>query len=52
MEEYLKATKVIDWQHPKIIANIKVRSHLAGFEWVPDKIYHMNRVTCRVLKEL
>jgi transglutaminase-like putative cysteine protease len=61
MEEYLKATEIIDWQHPKII---KLANQIAldyptstaiakaCFEWVRDQIYHsvdyqMNPVTCR-----
>lgn len=61
MEEYLKATEIIDWQHPEII---ELASRIASdhqtsmaiakacFEWVRDQIYHsvdyqMNPVTCR-----
>lgn len=61
MEEYLKVSEVIDWQHPKIIERAK---HIAlgfetptaiaqaCFEWVRDEIFHsvdyqMNPLTCR-----
>ncbi|WP_338442646.1 transglutaminase family protein [Synechococcus elongatus IITB4] len=61
MEEYLKASEVIDWQHPTIIeiANQIASSYetptaiaKACFEWVRDEIchsfdYQMNPVTCR-----
>jgi transglutaminase-like putative cysteine protease len=61
MEEYLKATEVIDWQHPEVIDRAQqIASGLesaeaiakACFEWVRDEIYHsfdyqMNPVTCR-----
>jgi transglutaminase-like putative cysteine protease len=61
MEEYLKASEVIDWQHPEIIDRAKQLSlgletpgaiAKACFEWVRDEIYHsfdyqMNPVTCR-----
>lgn len=61
MEEYLKASEVIDWQHPTIVElakNIALRYQTseaiakACFEWVRDEIYHsydyqMNPVTCR-----
>jgi transglutaminase-like putative cysteine protease len=61
MEEFLKATEVIDWQHPKIIdcaqqiaEGIETPRAIAKacFEWVRDGIYHsfdyqMNPVTCR-----
>jgi transglutaminase-like putative cysteine protease len=61
MEEYLKASEVIDWQHPEVIdraQQIALRLETPGaiakacFEWVRDEIYHsfdyqMNPVTCR-----
>jgi transglutaminase-like putative cysteine protease len=61
MEEYLKATEVIDWQHPEVIDRAQqIASGLesaeaiakACFEWIRDEIYHsfdyqMNPVTCR-----
>jgi transglutaminase-like putative cysteine protease len=61
MEEYLRASAVIDWQHPKIVELAKqiALSHKtstaiakASFEWVRDEIrhsfdYQMNPVTCR-----
>ncbi|MCV3212291.1 transglutaminase family protein [Plectonema radiosum NIES-515] len=61
MEEYLKASEVIDWQHPTILELAKKIGFkyqtseaiaLACFEWVRDKIYHsydyqMNPLTCR-----
>jgi transglutaminase-like putative cysteine protease len=61
MEEYLRASEVIDWQHPEIIELAKqiTSGHetstaiaKACFEWVRDEIchsfdYHMNPVTCR-----
>lgn len=60
MEEYLRASEVIDWQHPEIVelANQIASGHKtsteiakACFEWVRDKIchsfdYQMNPVTC------
>ncbi|AFY66642.1 transglutaminase family protein [Geitlerinema sp. PCC 7407] len=61
MEEYLRASDVIDWQHPEIIelANQIASGHgtstaiaKACFEWVRDEIchsfdYRMNPVTWR-----
>ncbi len=61
MEEYLKASEVIDWQHPTIVElakkiGLKYQTSeaiaLACFQWVRDKIYHsydyqMNPLTCR-----
>ncbi len=61
MEEYLRVSEVIDWQHPEIIglANQIATGHetsikiaKACFEWVRDEIHHsfdyqMNPVTCR-----
>lgn len=61
MKEYLKATEVIDWQHPEVIELAKqiASGHptstaiaKACFEWVRDQIchsvdYQMNPVTCR-----
>ncbi|KAM3095492.1 transglutaminase family protein [Phormidesmis sp. 146-35] len=61
MEEYLRASEVINWQHPEIVelANQIASGHKtstaiakACFEWVRDEIFHsydyqMNPVTCR-----
>jgi transglutaminase-like putative cysteine protease len=61
MEDYLKASKIIDWQHPTIRERAKqigwgletpVAIAKACFEWVRDEIahsfdYQMNPVTCR-----
>ncbi len=61
MEEYLRASEVIDWQHPDIIELAKqiTSGHetstaiaKACFQWVRDEIchsfdYQMNPVTCR-----
>jgi transglutaminase-like putative cysteine protease len=61
MEEYLKVSEVIDWQHPTIMEQAQQISGECGtpssiakacFEWVRDEIYHsvdyqMNPVTCR-----
>ncbi|MGL5794516.1 MAG: transglutaminase-like domain-containing protein, partial [Waterburya sp.] len=61
MQEYLKVSEVIDWQHPKIIDCAKqiasgcetpTKIAKASFEWVRDEIYHsydyqMNPVTYR-----
>ncbi len=61
MEEYLRASEVIDWSHPEIIELAKqiASGHetstaiaKACFEWVRDEIchsfdYQMNPVTCR-----
>ncbi|WP_370684489.1 transglutaminase family protein [Nostoc sp. KVJ20] len=61
MEEYLKVSEVIDWQHPKIMERAKQISlgcatpmaiAKACFEWVRDEIchsfdYQMNPLTCR-----
>jgi hypothetical protein len=61
MEEFLRASTVIDWKHPEIIelANhiglgygTAVEISKACFEWVRDEIrhsvdYQMNPVTCR-----
>jgi transglutaminase-like putative cysteine protease len=61
MEEYLKVSKVIDWQHPKVMEHAKQIAILhntpmaiakACFEWVQDEIchsydYQMNPVTCK-----
>jgi transglutaminase-like putative cysteine protease len=60
MEEYLRASEVIDWQHPEIVELAKqiASEHKtltaiakACFEWVRDEICHsfdykMNPVTC------
>jgi transglutaminase-like putative cysteine protease len=61
MEEYLKVTDVIDWQHPQIIElsqqiasghQTSTAIAKASFEWVRDEIFHSvdhqrNPVTCR-----
>jgi transglutaminase-like putative cysteine protease len=61
MEEYLRASKVIDWSHPEIVELAKqiALEHKtstaiakACFDWVRDEIHHsfdyqMNPVTCR-----
>ena len=61
MEEYLRVSEVIDWQHPQIIelakqiaSGHKTSTTIAKvcFEWVRDEICHrvdhqMNPVTCR-----
>jgi transglutaminase-like putative cysteine protease len=61
MEEYLRASKIINWQHPEIMGLAKeiASGHKtstaiakACFEWVRDEIchsfdYQMNPVTCR-----
>lgn len=61
MEEYLKVSEVIDWQHPEIMKCAKqialgcetsMAISKACFEWVRDEIYHsfdyqMNPVTYR-----
>ncbi len=61
MEEYLKVSEVIDWQHPEIMQRAKqialrfktpMAIAQACFEWVRDEIFHsfdyqMNPVTCR-----
>jgi transglutaminase-like putative cysteine protease len=60
MEEYLKVSKVVDWQHPDILRcaqqiasehQTPIAIAQACFEWVRDEIYHsydyrMNPVTC------
>jgi transglutaminase-like putative cysteine protease len=61
MEDYLKVSEVIDWQHPKIMERAEkiamenetpISIAKACFEWVRDEIFHscdyrMNPVTCR-----
>ncbi|WP_333416480.1 transglutaminase family protein [Microcoleus sp. MOSTC5] len=61
MEEYLKVSEVIDWQHPEIMEFAKQIASgyetptaiaKACFEWVRDEIrhsydYQMSPVTCR-----
>ncbi len=61
MEEYLKVSDVINWQHPEIIECVSKIAFgretpfaiaKACFEWVRDEIYHsydyqMNPLTCR-----
>ncbi|MBD2579215.1 transglutaminase-like domain-containing protein [Oscillatoria sp. FACHB-1406] len=61
MQDYLKPTEIIDWQHPQVLS---LARDLAGdradstaiakicFEWVRDEIrhscdYRLNPVTCR-----
>ncbi len=60
MEKYLRATEVIDWQDPEVLAKAQELSRGAGgardiarrcFEWVRDHIQHSsdfrrNPVTC------
>jgi transglutaminase-like putative cysteine protease len=60
MEEYLKVSEVIDWQHPEIMKRAKqialgfgtpMAIAKACFEWVRDEICHsvdsqMNPLTC------
>lgn len=66
MHEYLKASKIVDWQHPAILerarylaANRASPQDIAKtcFEWVRDEIrhscdYQMNPVTCRASEVL
>jgi transglutaminase-like putative cysteine protease len=66
MEKYLRASEVIDWQHPEIVELAKqiASGHetstaiaKACFEWVRDEIrhsvdYQMNPVTCRASEVL
>jgi transglutaminase-like putative cysteine protease len=61
MEEYLKVSEVIDWQHPDVMKRAEEIASgcetvpeiaKACFEWVRDEIchsydYQMNPVTCR-----
>jgi transglutaminase-like putative cysteine protease len=61
MEQYLKASEVIDWQHPKVMERAEeialgcetpMAISKACFEWVRDEIrhscdYQMNPLTCR-----
>jgi transglutaminase-like putative cysteine protease len=61
MEEYLRTSEIIDWQHPEIVELAKqiALGHKTStaiakvcFEWVRDEIchsfdYQMNPVTCR-----
>ncbi len=61
MEEYLKVSEVINWQHPEVMECAKqialefkapIAIAQACFEWVRDEIHHsydyqMNPVTCR-----
>jgi transglutaminase-like putative cysteine protease len=61
MEEYLRSSEIIDWEHPailelanKIALEYKTPEAIAkaSFEWVRDKIYHsvdykLNPITCR-----
>jgi transglutaminase-like putative cysteine protease len=61
MEQYLKVSEVIDWQHPEIIERAEkialgnetpISIAKACFEWVRDEIFHswdyqMNPVTCK-----
>ncbi|WP_366524951.1 transglutaminase family protein [Acaryochloris sp. IP29b_bin.137] len=66
MEQYLKASEVIDWHHPDIVelahqlasgceSSIEIAKH--SFEWVRDQIrhssdYQMNPVTCNASEVL
>lgn len=66
MEEYLKASEVIDWLHPEIVECAKqiasgyetsTEIAKACFEWVRDEIchssdYQMNPVTCQASEVL
>ena len=66
MKEYLKASEVINWQHPQIMGcaeKIALENETllavaqACFEWVRDEIFHsfdyqMNPVTCRASEVL
>lgn len=66
MQEYLKVTEIIDWQHPKILELATQVSMgksqtediaKACFEWVRDNIkhssdYQMNPITCRASEVL
>jgi transglutaminase-like putative cysteine protease len=61
MEEYLKVSEIIDWQHPEIMKRAKqialrfetpMAIAQACFKWVRDEIchsydYQMNPLTCR-----
>ena len=61
MEDFLKATEVIDWQHPEVMecateitrdCKTQLEKAKVCFEWVRDEIchsfdYQMNPVTCR-----
>ena len=61
MEDYLKVSEVIDWQHPEIMKRAEkiamgnetpISIAKACFEWVRDEIFHscdyrMNPVTCK-----
>lgn len=66
MEEFLRATEIIDWTHPLVSSKAKeLATGLAGaeeiarrcFEWVRDEIQHSsdfkrNPVTCRASEVL
>ena len=66
MKEYLKASEIIDWQHPNVMQLAKQIAlgletpraiAKACFEWVRDEIchsydYRMNPVTCRASEVL
>lgn len=61
MEQYLKVSEVIDWQHPEIMERAEKIAFCNGtsiaiakacFEWVRDEIFHscdyrMNPLTCK-----
>ena len=61
MKEYLKASEVIDWQHPDLLecarqiagdSKTPIAIAQACFDWVRDEIHHsydyrINPVTCR-----
>ena len=51
MEEYLKSTEIIDWQHPDILSKANEITSVRGdvndiakscYEWVRDKIKHID----------
>lgn len=66
MQEYLKSTDIIDWQHPVVLEQASKLSNILNdpfeiakrcFEWVRDEIYHssdfqMNPVTLKASEVL
>ncbi|MCG9890907.1 MAG: hypothetical protein MH252_07515 [Thermosynechococcaceae cyanobacterium MS004] len=55
MEEYLKVSEVINWQHPEVMEYAKqiasgfktpMAIAKACFEWVRDEIYHRSVPYC------
>ncbi|MGD1908953.1 MAG: transglutaminase family protein [Leptolyngbyaceae cyanobacterium] len=66
MRAYLQSTKIIDWQHPAVLAQAQrlaagqsdpIAIAKACFEWVRDRIrhsvdYQMNPVTCKASEVL